>query len=69
MDNIPTVAQCEQYPYGSYTVLYGPYGLFPKTMIKKTENDMIDSLLILLTLHYKRTPPAAIRGVIGCSKH
>jgi hypothetical protein len=68
MAKIPTIMQHEQYPYGSYTVPYGPYRLFSKTMIKKAKTDMIDSLPILLSLHYKRTHPAAIRGVLGCSK-
>jgi hypothetical protein len=64
MVKIPTVAQCEQYSYGPY----GPYELFPKTKIKKAETDLIDSLPILSTLHYKRMTLAAFRGVLGCSK-
>jgi hypothetical protein len=68
MAKISTVAQHEQYPYGPYTVPYGPYELFLETRIKKTKNDLIDSLSILFTLHYKKTSPAAFRGVLGCSK-
>jgi hypothetical protein len=68
MVKVLTVMQHEQYPYGSYTVPYGPYELFQETIIKKTETNLIDSLLILLSLHYKRTLPAAFRGVLGCSK-
>jgi hypothetical protein len=67
MIKIPTVAQCEQSVRVVYSP-YGPYELFTETIIKKTKTELIDSLLILLTLHYKRTPPATFRGVFGCSK-
>jgi hypothetical protein len=67
MVKISTVASYEQYPYSPYIVPYGPYELFPKIITKKAETHLIDSLSILLTLHYKRTPPVAFRGVFRCS--
>jgi hypothetical protein len=42
--------------------------VFPETRIKKAAADLIDSLSILWTLHYKRAPPTNFGGVLECSK-
>jgi hypothetical protein len=68
MVKILTVAQHEQYPHGSCTVPYGPYEMFLESRIKNAATDLINSPLILLTLHYKRLPLVASRCVLGCSK-
>jgi hypothetical protein len=68
MVKIQTAAQQNNTHTSRVQYPYRPYELFPKTEIKKAATDMIDFLLILLTLHYKRLSPAIFRGVLGCSK-
>jgi hypothetical protein len=68
MVKIQTVTQQNNTHTSRVQYPYGPYELFPKTGIKKATTNMIDFLLILLTLHYKRPSPATFRGVLGWSK-